>query len=132
MRWFQFGLTCPGIWAGSARCDPKMILLRTSITPYIMDAMTRVSKTGLPINRPLWMDFADDPQVAPSYHTYTRDHTLDVGSRTSQDLVWYLSRLIFGFSEFGAVKMVSLRIGFGMKGTAKDLFHMRGTSWYQF
>ena len=76
VRWFQFGLTCPLFRQHGARAtEPwgygpvalaaieKAMALRTSLTPYILNAMKRVSMTGLPINRPLWMDFADDPNV---------------------------------------------------------------------
>ena len=37
--------------------------VRESLKDYIMKAMDDVSQTGLPINRPLFFDFPEDPNV---------------------------------------------------------------------
>ena len=74
VRWFQFGLTCPlfrqhgsrptEIWLlgnESEAAVAKVIALRQHLQPYIHEQMERVSKTGQPINRPLFWDFPEDP-----------------------------------------------------------------------
>lgn len=74
VRWFQFGLTCPlfrqhgsrptEIWLlgnESEAAVTKVIALRQQMQPYIHEQMERVSKTGQPINRPLFWDFPEDP-----------------------------------------------------------------------
>jgi alpha-D-xyloside xylohydrolase len=41
----------------------KIITLRYTMQDYVLDQMTAVSQTGMPVNRPLWFDFPDDPEV---------------------------------------------------------------------
>jgi alpha-D-xyloside xylohydrolase len=76
VRWFQFGATCPlfrqhgdrdtAIWLlpnQSYSAIVEMITFRTELKPYVEQALTRTSQTGFPINRPLFFDFPDDPNV---------------------------------------------------------------------
>lgn len=37
--------------------------LRETLRPYVQQEMQLVSKTGLPINRPLWFDFPEDSKT---------------------------------------------------------------------
>lgn len=73
VRWFQYGLTCPLLrqhgdrdtapWLlgnASYAAVVKAIELRASLKDYVMGAMQAVADTGLPVNRPLFWDFADD------------------------------------------------------------------------
>ena len=68
VRWFQYGATCPLFRQHGARnTEPwgygnesfaaivKVINWRESIKPYILQQMEVVAKTGMPVNRPLWV-----------------------------------------------------------------------------
>ena len=76
VRWFQYGLTCPlfrqhgsrptEIWLlgnVSEAAVTKVIRLREQFRPYIRTQMERLSRTGQPLNRPLFWDF---PEVQPT------------------------------------------------------------------
>ena len=76
VRWFQYGMTCPlfrqhgsrptEIWLlgnVSEAAVTKVIRLREQFRPYIRTQMERLSRTGQPLNRPLFWDF---PEVQPT------------------------------------------------------------------
>lgn len=93
VRWFQFGAFCPifrlhghrlpntddfngaanEAWSFSEsayQIIKKYMLLRERLRPYIMEQMTLVSETGIPLMRPLFVDFSSDPvcyQVEDEY-----------------------------------------------------------------
>jgi alpha-D-xyloside xylohydrolase len=73
VRWFQYGATCPIFRQhGSRATEPwllgaeaeaivtNIIRWRASIKPYLRLEMRKLSRTGRPINRPLWWDFPHD------------------------------------------------------------------------
>ncbi|XP_065845172.1 uncharacterized family 31 glucosidase ORF2-like [Oscarella lobularis] len=110
-RWFQFGFTCPIFRQhGNRATEPwlygnesfasirKTIQLRETFRPYVASLMENVSRSGIPVDRPLWFDFPDDPLtwdvddvymfgpdylVAPvvEYKATSRSLYLPVGSR---------------------------------------------------
>jgi alpha-D-xyloside xylohydrolase len=87
VRWFQFGLWCPLFRLHGDRLprDPlsqdmsggpnevwsygeevygivtDLLRLRERITPYVLDQMAAAAGDGVPVMRPLWFDFPDDP-----------------------------------------------------------------------
>ncbi len=85
VRWFQYGLFCPvfrlhglrssdgeagfgevanEIWSFGQRAEQlitRILKLRECLRPYIMEHMAIASKTGLPVMRPMFVDFPDDP-----------------------------------------------------------------------
>jgi len=93
VRWFQFGAFCPifrlhghrlpntNDFNGAAneawsfgepayKIIRKYMLLRERLRPYIMEQMAIASKTGMPLMRPLFVDFSFDPvcyQVEDEY-----------------------------------------------------------------
>jgi alpha-D-xyloside xylohydrolase len=100
VRWFQFGLTCPLFRQHGARAtEPwgygdvslaaikKAMQVREDLRSYIMDAMERVSRTGQPINRPLFFDFPEDPESWKTKDVYMFGPTMlaapvtDMGAR---------------------------------------------------
>ena len=79
IRWFQVGVTSPIFRQhGSRVIDPwalqqygpsgemayqaivKMIRLRASLQPYVLEQMKIVAENGTPLNRPLSFDFPED------------------------------------------------------------------------
>ena len=93
VRWFQFGVFCPifrlhghrlpnkGDFNGAPNevwsfGEPayliiqKYMALRERLRPYIMQQMAKTSNTGIPLMRPLYVDFPSDPvcyQVEDEY-----------------------------------------------------------------
>lgn len=87
VRWFQFGVFCPitrlhgdreprmepgpamtggpnEVWSfGEPAYEilTRQLALRESLRPYVHREMERVSETGVPMMRPLFIDFPDDP-----------------------------------------------------------------------
>jgi alpha-D-xyloside xylohydrolase len=73
VRWFQYGATCPIFRQHGSRATEPWLLgaeaeaivtgiirWRASIKPYLRREMRKLSRTGRPINRPLWWDFPRD------------------------------------------------------------------------
>ena len=93
IRWFQFGAFCPifrlhghrlphkddfngapnEVWCfgePAYQIIQKYMALRERIRPYIMQQMAKTSTTGIPLMRPLFVDFPSDPvcyQVEDEY-----------------------------------------------------------------
>ena len=78
IRWFQFGAFSPLCrphgdqtelrepWHFGAECEAicrKYLELRYRLLPYIYSAAHEACTTGVPLMRPLVLDFPDDPQV---------------------------------------------------------------------
>jgi alpha-D-xyloside xylohydrolase len=77
-RWFQYGTFMPTlrlhgerkaaeIWAFGKQAEAVMArfdTLRYQLIPYIYSQAKFTHDTGAPFMRPLWMDFANDPNVA--------------------------------------------------------------------
>ena len=82
LRWFAFGVTSPIFRQhGSRVIDPwalqqygasgeaayqavtKMIRLRYTLRPYVLQQMETVAANGVPLNRPLSFDFPEDPRA---------------------------------------------------------------------
>ena len=89
VRWFQFGLFCPvmrlhgsregrdntrnipeptggdnEIWSFGERDYPilrDLIFLRQRLRPYLRRQMDQASETGVPVMRPMFFDYPDDP-----------------------------------------------------------------------
>ncbi|HEY3379393.1 MAG TPA: glycoside hydrolase family 31 protein [Armatimonadota bacterium] len=83
VRWFQFGLFCPIFRLHGARNPTnmklggpnevwtfgdtayaiirKLMFLRERLRPYIMAQMTLAHEKGMPVMRPLFVNFVDDP-----------------------------------------------------------------------
>jgi alpha-D-xyloside xylohydrolase len=84
VRWFQFGAFCPifrlhgdrlpkiddfhgaanEVWSfgeSAYHIIREYMMLRERLRPYIMEQMALVSKTGIPLMRPLFVDFPSDP-----------------------------------------------------------------------
>ena len=84
IRWFQFGAFCPifrlhghrmpspddfhgaanEVWSfgeNAYQIIREYLLLRERLRPYIMEQMALASKTGIPVMRPLFVDFSSDP-----------------------------------------------------------------------
>jgi alpha-D-xyloside xylohydrolase len=84
VRWFQFGAFCPifrlhgdrlpkiddfhgaenEVWSfgeSAYHIIRQYLMLRERLRPYIMEQMAKVSKTGIPLMRPLFIDFPSDP-----------------------------------------------------------------------
>ena len=78
VRWYQYGVFTPlfrthgdrknneawTIGGDAYRHIRAAIFLRERLRPYIMQQMKLASQKGLPPMRPLFFDFADDPQAA--------------------------------------------------------------------
>ena len=78
VRWYQYGVFTPifrthgnrpnneawTIGGDSYRHIRAAMLLRERLRPYVMAQMKLASDRGLPPMRPLFFDFADDPEVA--------------------------------------------------------------------
>jgi alpha-D-xyloside xylohydrolase len=78
IRWYQYGVFCPVFrthgyrptnepWNLGGNTYPHIraaIFLRERLRPYVMHQMKLASAKGLPPMRPLFFDFADDPQTA--------------------------------------------------------------------
>jgi alpha-D-xyloside xylohydrolase len=78
VRWFQYGTFLPTLRVHGQRAatelwalgpKPEAILakydrLRYALIPYIYSLAKTTYDTGAPFMRPLWMDFAQDPNVA--------------------------------------------------------------------
>ena len=76
-RWFEFGAFCPIFLAHSARAENevwsygdaaekilvKYLRLRYRLLPYIYSLARKVTETGAPFMRALFMDFPQDPEV---------------------------------------------------------------------
>ena len=73
VRWFQFGLTCPLFRQHGARDTEPWLLgntsfgyvrqimaLRETLKEYVVAELAETSKSGLPLNRPLWFDSPSD------------------------------------------------------------------------
>jgi alpha-D-xyloside xylohydrolase len=85
IRWFQYGIFCPicrlhglrspipemwidggsdnEVWSfgeTAYKNISKMLHLREKLKPYIVSQMKKASETGLPVMRPLFMDYHDD------------------------------------------------------------------------
>jgi alpha-D-xyloside xylohydrolase len=82
VRWFQYGVFCPlfrlhgtrepgeadcgapnEVWSFGEKAYKiirEVLLLREKLRPYIMKQMRVAHRTGLPMMRPLFFDFADD------------------------------------------------------------------------
>ena len=93
IRWFQFGAFCPifrlhghrlpntddfngaanEVWSfgePAYQIIKKYMLLRERLRPYVMKQMSMASETGIPLMRPLFVDFPSDPvcyQVEDEY-----------------------------------------------------------------
>ena len=93
VRWFQFGVFCPifrlhghrlpntddfngaanEVWSfgePAYQIIKKYMLLRERLRPYVMKQMSMASETGIPLMRPLFVDFPSDPvcyQVEDEY-----------------------------------------------------------------
>jgi alpha-D-xyloside xylohydrolase len=84
VRWFQYGAFCPifrlhghrlpqtddfhgaanEVWSfgeSAYHIIREYMMLRERLRPYIMEQMALVSKTGIPLMRPLFIDFPSDP-----------------------------------------------------------------------
>lgn len=78
VRWYQYGVFTPvfrthghrknneawTIGGDAYRHVRAAIFLRERLRPYVMEQMKLASERGLPPMRPLFFDFADDPQAA--------------------------------------------------------------------
>jgi len=78
VRWYQYGVFTPvfrthghrknneawTIGGDAYRHIRSAIFLRQRLRPYVMQQMKLASQKGLPPMRPLFFDFADDPQAA--------------------------------------------------------------------
>ena len=77
VRWYQYGMFLPVFRTHGARANEpwafgedaykhirSCILLRERLRPYVMEQMKLASARGLPPMRPLFFDFATDPQTA--------------------------------------------------------------------
>ena len=76
-RWFEFGAFCPIFLAYSSRAENevwsygdaaekilvKYLRLRYRLLPYIYSLARKVTETGAPFMRALFMDFPQDPEV---------------------------------------------------------------------
>jgi len=76
IRWFQYSAFCPTfrahgtrevneVWGFGEEAEGilvKYLRLRYKLLPYIYDAAWRVTRTGEPMMRALFMDYPDDPQ----------------------------------------------------------------------
>lgn len=116
VRWFQYGTFLPTLrvhgqrpatelWALGPK--PEAILakydrLRYALIPYIYSLAKTTYDTGAPFMRPLWMDFAQDPNVA------------NLGTE-------YM---------FGPAFLVAPVTEQGQ--TVKDVYLPQGTDWYDF
>ena len=76
VRWFQFGLTCPLFRQHGARSTEPWLLgdtafgqvraimaLREKLRSYVEKELAETARSGLPLNRPLAMDFPADAQA---------------------------------------------------------------------
>jgi alpha-D-xyloside xylohydrolase len=86
IRWFQYGIFCPlcrlhglrspipenpieggaenEVWSFGEKAYgiiSKLLHLREKLKPYIVAQMKKASETGLPVMRPLFIDYPDDP-----------------------------------------------------------------------
>ncbi|MRW93537.1 DUF5110 domain-containing protein [Duganella sp. FT80W] len=116
VRWFQYGTFLPtlrlhgdrkdaDIWSFGKQAEAVMArfdTLRYQLIPYIYSQAKYTHDTGAPFMRPLWMDFASDPNVA------------NIGTQ-------YM---------FGPAFLVAPVTEQGQ--TQKDVYLPSGTDWYNF
>jgi len=88
VRWYQYGVFCPifrthgfrpnnEAWNIGGNAYPHIraaMFLRERLRPYVMQQMKLASEKGIPPMRPVFFDFAEDPQ------TYTIEDQLLFGS----------------------------------------------------
>ena len=101
VRWFQFGLTCPLFRQHGARATEPWLLgnesyaavtkaigVRQQLRAYVKAALAETSRTGLPVNRPLFWDYPEDAQAWHVDDTYMFGPTMlaapvtDAGARS--------------------------------------------------
>jgi alpha-D-xyloside xylohydrolase len=83
IRWTQLGAFSPfmqvhmtsnlGPWdfdAETLEIFRAFTALRTSLFPYLYDAVHEAARTGLPVMRPMALAFQDDPEAAHHVHQY--------------------------------------------------------------
>lgn len=78
VRWYQYGVFCPLFRTHGYRKENEAwsfgeetyrhiraaMILREQLRPYVMDQMRLAHEKGMPPMRPLFFDFADDPEAA--------------------------------------------------------------------
>jgi alpha-D-xyloside xylohydrolase len=84
IRWFQYGAFCPvmrlhgnrdpnEVWSyGQEACEifESYLHIRRRLRPYLQSQMQKACERGLPIMRPLLLEFPDDPKTWPVHDSY--------------------------------------------------------------
>ncbi|MBN2035154.1 MAG: DUF4968 domain-containing protein [Chitinispirillaceae bacterium] len=99
-RWFQFGCFCPITRAhGAKECEPycftqavtdgcrKYLRLRYRLLPYIYSYAWECSRTGVPIQRAVVLEYQDDPDAWRANLQYLFGKELLVAPVTQEDAV---------------------------------------------